>query len=645
VNGYQKMNVELNSRMKKTGIFAFTLFAGFAAYAMTLEEQVNDVLNRTGTRQEQMLRSMLAEPYPSKGMWRHEDFALAAYWLNERTKEADEGLITAKNELYPAVADSHMEGAFHWHAYLQARILFLFSSQSRFFPGRIGPEAEKAVLEMLWEWAATRCRKELAFPERVWWSWGSENHHAQAWVSLWSAAQIFKNHPDYQNRMYTDGSTPTEMAEAFDEYFKAYVHERVLKGLTVEVASPTYTKYTLNTWYNLADFADEPILKKHAGMLLDLYWADWAVEQIDGVRGGSRHRSYAGRASNQQSGAEGLAWYHFGLGEVAHKHPGAMGAATTFWRPSPIVVELALDTEGRGEYAAVSRRQGLTDSAVVTNFVQNPAHPLYLRQGVNLLKPEGGSLLRYTWCTPDFVMGMSQVKPLEREAWIPFCSQNRWNGVIFGGHPTARIFTQPLMPAKGSVYNAEWGVQNKGVMILQRLRTSNAKGQRIWFDFSLNRIETNGWVFVEAPQAYAAIRIARDGGVWQSDTIEQRRSGKGRNDIGEWLALKNEFSPVIVEVSRKRDYADFAAFRQAILANPFKWEGKTVEYRSEFYRTTLTLPVDAGRLPLVDGIPVNFEPEKVYDSPYITGGGDSGRVIIRKGNQSLTLDLLESKSR
>jgi hypothetical protein len=311
------------------------------------------------------------------------------------------------------------------------------------------------------------------------------------------------------------------MAAAFDEYFKAYVRYRTMKGLAVEVASPTYSKYTLNTWYNLFDFAQDPELKTAAGMLLDVYWADWALEQIDGVRGGSRHRCYAGEASIEQSGAAQHAWYAFGLGTEASQHPGVMSGATTSWRPSRAVVHLALDVDGRGSYGYTSRRPGLKDHAPP----REP--PAFSPHTYNAIDPDGGSLLRYTWSTPDFVMGMSQVEPRSHEDWWAASSQNRWNGVIFGGHPTARIYTQRPMPSNDkSVYNAEWGVQHKGAMILQRLsQAKDATDQMIWFDFSLNREERNGWVFAEAPRAYAAVRVVEGGWSWQPDTVNQHRAG------------------------------------------------------------------------------------------------------------------------
>jgi hypothetical protein len=611
-------------------VLAFSAFG-----SISTDNRAAEVLKQTSARQEQALRQQLKKTFPPKGMWHHENFAIAAYWLNTDTAKADDGILLLQKQIYPTIPVD----AFNWHAYVQERLYFLFSSRSKHFPGRMGAKAENAVLEMLWNWAAPVCRKELALTNSGHLNWGSENHHIMFWTSFWGAAHIFKDHPDYKNRTYTDGSTPAEMAIAFDEYFKAYARERATKGLLWEVASPTYSKYTLNAWYNLADFAENPILKERMSMLLDLYWTDWAIEQIEGVRGGSRHRCYPGRASTEQSGGAEAAWYHFGLGVETSSHPGVMCAATTFWRPSPLVVELAIDTNGRGEYSYISRRPGLKESDRIENFVKDSSHPLYKKGGVNCFAPEGGALVRTSWCTPDFVAGMSQVKPLMLDDWIPGSCQNRWNGIIFAGHPTARIFTQPLMPKKGSVYNAEWGVQNKGVMILQRLRQSNAKGQMIWFDNSLKRIEKEDWIFIEAPQAYAAVRVVKGGGKWQEDSISQRRDGRGRDGLGRWFALNDEYSPVIMEVARKKDYTNFESFQKEIRLNPFSWERKYIKYRSKFYHTTLTLPVDAAEYPLIDDQVVNFEPKEVYKSPYLNGYFGKGVVEIQKDGKTLILDF------
>jgi hypothetical protein len=588
------------------GAIAMAAF-DYVAPTGTLDPQaIDDVLAQTVARQERGLAMQLDDTFPATGPWFYECFALAAYGLDTDTEVADAGMIAMQtNGAYKAQG-------YHWHAYLQARMYFLYSSQSDFFPGRMSAAAEDAVLEMLWDWAALYCDIDHADPASINFVWESENHMMQAWVSLWGAAQIFANHPYYQTQTYADGSTPTEMATAFNAFFKAWLRERSAKGLLVEVNSPTYSKYTLNTLYNLVDFATDPELKTAAGAMLDIYFAEWAMEQIDGVRGGSRHRCYPGKESTtHRGGGAETAWYHFGVGGPG-KHPGAMSGMSTFWRPSRAVIGLALDTEGRGSYGYASRGPGLKDPA-------SPPQPPALQGNSNYyaLDPEGGSLLRTTWCTPDFVMGMSQMDVLPASAWTAISSQNRWNGVIFGGHKTARIFTQRPDPAVGSVYNAEWGVQNKGAMILQRLSThQNATGQAVWFDASLTRSEISGWIFAASSDAYAAVRVVDGGWSWN----------------GNWAELIDEYSPVIIEVGRKSDYSGYSAFRSEILSNPLVWDGTRLDYTSTAYATTLTLFADESAPPRVDGVPLNFEAKKAYDSPYLEGEFGSGPVIIQYGD-------------
>lgn len=212
-----------------------------------------------------------------------------------------------------------------------------------------------------------------------------------------------------------------------------------------------------------------------------------------------------------------------------------------------------------------------------------------------------------------------------------------WSHICRGSD--SEVFTQTLMPQKGSVYNAEWGVQNKGVMILQRLRESNAKGQMIWFDNSLIRVEKDGWIFVDAPQAYAAVRVAKGGGKWKEDSISQRRDGRGQDGLGQWYALNNEFSPVIIEVVRKKDFIDFEDFQKAIMSNWLSFSEEILEYKSEFYDTTLTLPANYCKHPQIDGVFVNFDHKEVYESPFLKGDFGRGVVTIQNDTEKLTLNF------
>jgi hypothetical protein len=596
-------------------------------------------------------------------------FALSAYWMNERLPEADAAVIRVSSPDLPGVGTKKDEQSeTHWHFYRQSfllqRVYFLFNSRSEYFPGRMSKAAEDAVAATMWKWASGACKKQMTRPESMWWSGGSENIIARNMVSLWGAAQIFTSHPDYRDRKYADGTPVPEMARAFDDYFKHFTRERASRGVMVEVASPTYAGWTVASWFNIADFSPDPVTRKRMKMFLDLFFADYAIEQIDGVRGGSRHRCYGGGYSNASGGGgteEG--WIFFGVGKPTIMKPRTICAMTTFYRPSPVVDELVRAGVARGTYEYVSRRLGNgaspeqvgkpkeepvfdSKSAKEEDSDEKPAggksptkdskkgeDAEAISAGATCTNPNGGNLLRYTFCTPDFVMGTSMVPALPLSEWIPISSQNRWEGVLFAG-ATAGIFPQT---EGGHACNTGWSVQSKGVMIAQRLKLSKgAKGQSVWFAASLKREERDGWVFAEAPQAYAAVRVVEGGSRWKPEDAK-----KGRPVLGMWLRCEDEYSPVIIDVARKSDYPDFAAFQKAILANTLTWKDKKLDYRSGLYKTQLTLYADYSKPPQVNGVPINYSPARCYDSPFIKGDWGSGVITIQNGERKVALNFSE----
>jgi len=588
--------------------------------------EIQKVIDEADARRDEMLRAQIEAPYPRNGTWHYADFALAAFYLNQRVDEANAAILHIRKVEFP---QDLRQGNFHWRINLLQRIYWFFNHRSKYFPGRLSPAAERSLVEMFWEWAKPWCKIEYAEPERTWWIWGSENHGAMAWSGFWGTAEILSTLPEYRNRRYDDGTTVVQMAKAWDAFYLRYARERAAKGLLVECGSPTYTKYTLQGWYNMVDFALDPVLRKRMRMLLDLYWADWAVEQIDGIRGGSRHRCYPGRASIEGSDGAGLCWFHFGLGHM-DKHPAFMCGATSTYRPLPCVVDMALDVPGRGTYVYRSRRPGL-------NLLPRPKADDWTHY---ILNPDYGGILRYTYCTPDFVMGTSMVEPRPYSDWTAISSQNRWDGVIFAGNPKARIFVQPLQPQRGSFYNPHWSVQDQGVLIVQKLRTNRrARGQRVWFGEGLTRSEQSGWVFAEAPSAYAAVRVVTGGTRWEPDSEAQHREKNAPLGKGMWLACEDPYSPIIIEVARKCDFRTLAAFQRSIISNALALEHGVLRYRSRLYGADLTFYTQSARLPEVNGNPINFRPSKVYDCPFIQSEWGSGVVVLRKGARKTVLDF------
>lgn len=604
-------------------IFLLSLYSALNASEQIVDSEIQEnsaeiAIRDTLKRQEKVLKDQLNNPFPKSGHWKATNFAFGAYHFNEKIEEADKELILVKDQY-----KKEWNKDAHWNVYLLGKLYWMYSSN------RMGSEAASAIEEIMQMYLTQGeyIKENMWTPKYVWSYHGSENHHLMAYVSAWCSAHIIKNIPKYKDTRVA-GIGVEEFALKMDDYFKLYFKEKATKGLFTEIGSPTYTKYSVNVFYTVYDHSKDAELKELARMFLNLYFADWAIEQFNGQRGGSKHRCYRefGYILNEKIGG-----FPFGLGDLGH-HPGLTGAATTAWRPDPLVAELALAQEARGTYGYYSRRPGLR--------VENK------RKG-NDLSPNGGQLLRYTYHNPQFIMGMSMVPAIREFSWTAISSQNRQNGILLNGKKMAKIYTQRVTHNK---YNMEWGVQDQGVMILQQLprwltKHGKERGQLIFLSKNLNITETGGWFFAESEKAYCAIKVVQ-GTVHQRSPkakdfgIKKGDPEKDMSHIGTLLDLQNIQSPIIFEVSAKEKYDSIEDFQKEIQANPMVLlEDSVLEYSSKAYGNKLSLFMDYSNLPKINDKTVNLNPEFVYKSPYINGNFGAGTVTISSGGKSVVYDF------
>ena len=548
-------------------------------------------------------------------------FAMKAFWLNEQLDVANAALADNCRYYIGEQKARDDRDSFYWAADVVCRLLELFGHHGARAAGRLSPRTEDLMLEMMWLYCKNNSRLADADYERnrAWHIHESENHHIQGFSTVWHFSKFLKDAPLYQARKYDDGRTPAQHYEAWTAYSKEYMRERVRKGLFVETANKGYGVMTLKGIYNFQDFADDPELRRLARVVLDLYWATWAEEQIDGVRGGGASRVYQGAMS--QFGRGGInRWAGFYLGRGHGKPPSnnEFTVLTSSYRMPLVVMDIALDAAGRGVYEVQQRRLGLAEKG-------------YYKPPDYRLRTDYGGIMRYTYCTPDFVMGTAMLEARPLEDWSMISSQNRWLGVIFRGHQDARIY--PQCDARGGrTYNQQWSVQRKGTMIAQKLRDSRGcKDMRIWFARRglTNRVERGGWVFVEAKGAYAAVRPADGGYKWDP---------AGRKATGDWLRCTNSWSPVIIEVARKAEMTNYGSFQTAVLACSLQFEGKCLTYTG-LADDTFTFFADHSRPPLINGEPIDYAPPMVFDSPFIQSRWNSGIVTIQKGKRQIVLDV------
>ena len=372
---------------------------------------------------------------------------------------------------------------------------------------------------------------------------------------------------------------------------------------------------------NFYDFSEDPVLKKRAGQLLELYWALWAEQQIDAVTGGAQARSYAKAVVRGGSFLRRAAWYVIGSGDPEFVHTSMIPYVTSTWQVPDVVFQIAASRREHAPYEIRQRRMGLAESG-------------YHRPSNYRLKTDFGGILRYTYCTPDFIMGSLMIEPRPVEDWAAISSQNRWSGVIFAGDPDARVFAAPYNAKGASILNGFWGVQSKGTMISQQLKNSSAKkalqGWRVFFSTAglSNTVQNGSWIFAEAADAYVGVCVVKGDVIVEPDKY------------GHWLVCGDPMTPVIIEAARKSDYADYAAFQAAVLVRPLALKQTVLTYQS-LSGDQLTFYADQSRLPEINGRTVDLEPKLVYDSPFVQSEWDSGLVTIQCGDETSILNFNE----
>ncbi|NQV32896.1 MAG: hypothetical protein HQ515_09390, partial [Phycisphaeraceae bacterium] len=272
--------------------------ANGTAWAGLTDAQCERVRHLHGEYGRELCRQTLANPESGRLQ-----FALAALWLNERVTEGNKKLrelhaaALAGNEeknipSSKVMTPLHASGV-KWAMRGWLRVYYMFNSKSRFFPGRLAPDVQAMLEEMFWNYGCYKSTVERSQPKYIWFIQGSENHDMMDLSNAFLALQTVQDLSEYRSRKLPDGHTAAKHVTAWTQYYKRYCQVRIQRGLFVEM-SPTYGKYFLPELVNMYEFAGDAELQRLMEMLLHTTWADWAIDQLGGIRGGAKTRVYQG---------------------------------------------------------------------------------------------------------------------------------------------------------------------------------------------------------------------------------------------------------------------------------------------------------------------------------------------------------------
>jgi hypothetical protein len=634
-------------------VLALMIAVTQSAAAVTKTPTPEVVLARFENRVEQMFRADSGMPLvrarkqkplgPGRGNYVRAysysmmGFAARCLYLGEMLVEANGALVENAQHYLDNPKDINDRDSFHWHAEIVLRLIEMYGTDGSKHAGRISKETELLALMPIWEYVkgVSRIGKAEYKKSKTWHIYLSENHHSMSFTVCWHFAKIAKDRPEYRALKYDDGATAADHYRAWNEYFVVYCRERARKSPCIEMMSDGYNATLIKGFYNFYDFGNLQV-RRSAGLLLDLYFAYWAQEQINGVQGGGRSRIYfyKGLSQNRQHGNAPLAWFYFGIGKQPKVYGHDMDAALSNYRPPAVIADIALDVKGRGRYEVRQRPQGLgeTGRPLKTAAAKVPSK----------MRIDGGGILRYSYCDPAFIIGTSMTEARPLKDWAAISAQNRWQGVIFAGNEDARIV--PIVRPRDNrvAMNAQWSVQSKGSLITQKLKHHRGGAEMIvWL--SINGLsvpmEVDGVVFVEAEGAYAAIRVVEGGFKWIEPFSAKRGDGRSYSiPRGRAMVLNHEYARVILEVMAKSDVASFDVFKAKVKACELNMEGSELTYNT-IYGDRLTFDAGAQKVPSINGQSVNYAPKKVFESPFLNADWNSGIVTISKGKRKKVLNF------
>jgi len=573
--------------------------------------------------------------------WNRLNFALAALYRFKETPESNQNFINAANQAIINVCEHYLQagpsvitnrdgegGGLHWIGNHLVRLHEYFGSDSRFYPGLLSEKAESDLRELLWMWVSNASLLEhagISSRNNTWVIRESENHSAMKDQLSWGGAKILRRFEPYKSMEYNDGSTAEDQYGAWNDFLVEYLRERGKRGLFVEYHSNTYTKYTMQNLFNYFDLSEKPVLRELARSVLDLMWADAALGTLDDMVAGAAARSGRPVDLNPiRNGFSQLMWYYYGKGQAMSLHPGNMMLMTSDYRIPKVIMDIALDLEGRGSVEYLSRKPGLSVEGKGNTYAQDREY---------WVDYEDSQILRYNYSTPDFVMGTHIFPNLSNERWTNISSQNRFHSALLRtGSGFVKIVPQCRPTGAGERgLNEQWSIQRHGTLITQKLRTSvNVAEMRVFVPSgsSVTVEEVDDWVFIDTGFTFSGIKVATGGYQWQDDN---------------WIELNDEYSPVIVEVVRSQDYADFEAFKTAALNTPIEVivdnGDRRLEYTGLNNYGKFVFHMDTDDLPTVDGESYDLAPDFTYKSPFVNADWPGSKVYIEKAHRSLTLDF------
>lgn len=570
-------------------------------------------------RQQYTLDQYVSTPWPTgdcQASITYLNAAAASLWENRNIAAINANLekITVRSILNTACPGGTNDPGNSLWLSLFMRVYLLYNSQSSYFPGRLTAAAESHLKSVMWGYMTQFA--DLEKPGDIWNFSGSENLPLQRQMFYYLASQVLKDDPAYASQEDNAGRTPQQAYNQWRNFWMQKLIDLSTRGGFVEVFSPTYSGYNLGAILDIYNFAEEPILRTKAQMMLDIYWADYATDSINNVLGGGKSRAHKDRVfSGANHAIYGYANLLFGPNNVGIGNHQIHQATSGYSPPDPIV-RLA-QTANKGTYEFLSRRLGFG-------------------KPVNL----NVTLFYYSYVTPNYIMGEAQYDGTDNyENTNSASKDDRWLGIIFDTSQDARIYPSVGdAAANHRIQNSFFSVQKFGTLLVRKNPgVDAAEPVQVYFPYILDQIvEDSGWLFVKEGNSYLAVRPQSGNYSWLS-AAKNQDSDKNKR----FIQLSNPNSPIIFEAATTSEFASLSAFQTRVKSQARSYSGGAMNY-TDHRNNRLTLFDDNTRSQL-NGSNISHNPPQ-FASPFLNSTSGSNIVTFTNAGKTITYDFRDTNN-
>ncbi|MFZ5515995.1 MAG: carbohydrate-binding family 9-like protein [Candidatus Zhuqueibacterota bacterium] len=461
----------------------------------------------------------------------------------------------------------------------------------------------------------------------------TENHLTMYYTGLYLAAQTF---PDLPARKWYTGKSSAENKQEAMDWFDLWMRQTTSIGQG-EFDSPTYMPVFIAPMFGLSQFAEDPVLKQNALIMVHWLIADFAVEHLNGVYVGAHSRDYPERKiqpKHPSSDMTAWGWLLFGKTNSRY-HPTLLAAALSDFNLPEILYSIGTDRDTPYVHTETKRVRN------IIRFSEQRNPPVY----------------KYTYMTGEYglgsMMGGGILQPIQQHTWdVTFMTDSPYM-CIFTVHPyigekdLGMFFPEEMKfafdeVARHHTYYADEGkwassspyektFQHKNTLIvLYNIPPHERYGHIDGFfpkDLARRDSDASGWIFCRGGNTFIAYFPLQP-----YEWIEEADAFRLRSHD-----LKNG---CIVEVAQADEYDSFDAFKAQIRTNTLVHDTfdqtLTVSYTTSA-GDIMTFAYDGERR--LNGHFIDYSTYKLFEGPFLNAEPGSRTMEITYKDEGMVLDM------